>query len=65
MEKFGFPVPQGVPSELEEAISHWKNNDIKARQSLLLEHLNHIHPNNYERQIAFERIMESITRFNN
>jgi uncharacterized protein YacL (UPF0231 family) len=65
MEKFGFPVPQGVPSELEEAISHWKNDEIKARQSLLLEHLNHIHPNNYEQQNAFERIMESITRFNN
>jgi hypothetical protein len=24
MAKFGFPTPQGVPTELEEAMSHWK-----------------------------------------
>jgi hypothetical protein len=33
MEKYGFPIPQGVPTELEEAISHWRNVDIRARQS--------------------------------
>ena len=30
-KKFGFPPPQGVPTELEEAISHWRNDDIQAR----------------------------------
>jgi hypothetical protein len=64
MEKFGFPPPQGVPTELEEAISHWKNDDIQSRQSQLLENLTHTHPNNYEQQMAFDRIMESILSFN-
>ena len=31
MKKFSFPPPQGVPAELEEAISHWRNDDIQAR----------------------------------
>ncbi len=65
MEKYGFPPPQGVPTELEEAISYWRNDDIQARQSQLLEHLIHTHPNNYEHQMAFKRIMESIISFNN
>jgi hypothetical protein len=65
MEKYGFPTPQGVPTELEEVISHWRNDDIQARQSQLLEHLNHTHPNNQEQQMGFERIMESIINFDN
>jgi hypothetical protein len=64
MEKYGFPPPQGVLTELEEAISHWRNDDIQARQSQLLENLTHTHPNNYEQQMGFERIMESIISFN-
>jgi hypothetical protein len=65
MEKYGFPTLQGVPTELEEAISHWRNKDIQARQSQLLEHLNHTHPNNHEQQMGFESIMESIINFKN
>jgi hypothetical protein len=38
---------------------------IQARQSQLLEHLNHTHPNNHEQQMGFESIMESIINFNN
>ncbi len=34
MEKYGFPPSQGVLTELEEAISHWRNDDIQARQSI-------------------------------
>jgi hypothetical protein len=29
--KFGFPTPDGVPTELEEAISLWMSPDILAR----------------------------------
>ncbi len=65
MEKYGFPTPQGVPTELEEAISHWRNVDIRARQSQLLEHLNQTLPNNPEQQMGFDRIMESIMIFKN
>ncbi len=65
MENYGFPPPQGVPTELEEAISHWRNDNIQARQSELLEHLNHTHPNNLEQQMGFKNIMESIINFNN
>jgi hypothetical protein len=65
MEKYGFPTPQGVPTELEEAISHWRNVDVQARQSQLLEHLNHTLPNNHEQQMGFDSIMESIINFKN
>jgi hypothetical protein len=65
MAKFGFPTPQGVPTELEEAMSHWKNDDIKTRQGHLLENLNHTHPNNHRQQMGFDSIMESILNFNN
>ncbi len=65
MEKYGFPPPQGVLTELEEAISHWRNDDIQARQSQLLENLTHTHPYNYKQQMGFKRIMESIISFNN
>ncbi len=32
LEKIGFPTPDGVPTELEEAISLWMSPDILARQ---------------------------------
>jgi hypothetical protein len=32
LEKFGFPTPDGVPTELEEAISLWMSPDVLARQ---------------------------------
>ncbi len=65
IEKYGFPTPQGVPTELEEAISHWRNVDIQARQSQLLEHLNQTIPNNRKQQMGFDSIMESIMIFKN
>jgi hypothetical protein len=63
MSKYGFPVPQGIPSELEEAIIYWKDDRILERQHQLLEHLNRTYPNNHEQQMAFDSIMESILRF--
>ncbi len=64
MAKIGFPTPQGVPTELEEAMSHWKNDDIKTRQGHLLENFNYTHPNNHRQQMGFDSIMESILNFN-
>jgi hypothetical protein len=57
LEKFGFPTPDGVLTELEEAISLWMSPDVLARQSQLLDSLNETHPNNYEQQQAYESIM--------
>ena len=65
LEKYGFPKPNRVPTELEEEITVWMNDDAKARQKVLLEHLNEMFPNNIEQQLAFERIMTSIVSFNN
>ena len=58
MEKYGFPTPQGVPTELEVAITHWNNEEIQERQNQLLQHLNHTSPNNHEQQIRFYSIMD-------
>jgi hypothetical protein len=63
LEKFGFPTPDGVPTELDETISLWMSPDVLARQGQLLDSLNKIHPNNYEQQQAYESIMESIVNF--
>jgi hypothetical protein len=63
LENFGFPTPDGVPTELEEAISLWMSPDVLARQGQLLDSLNKTHPNNYEQQQAYKRIMESIVNF--
>jgi hypothetical protein len=52
LEKFGFPTPDGVPTELEEAISLWMSPNVLARQGQLLDSLNKTHPNNYEQQQA-------------
>jgi hypothetical protein len=35
LEKIGFPTPDRVPTELEEAISLWTSPDILARQGQL------------------------------
>jgi len=58
LEKFGFPTPNNVPTELEEAISLWMQPDVLARQGQLLDH-----PNNDEQQRAFNSIMNSIKDF--
>ncbi len=63
LEKNGFPTPDGVPTELEEAISLWMSPDILARQGQLLDSLNKTHPNNYKQQQAYKNIMESIVNF--
>jgi hypothetical protein len=63
MEKYGFPTPQGVPTELEEAIIHWKNEQMQERQNQLLDYLNQTYPNNHEQQIGYDAIMESIINF--
>jgi hypothetical protein len=52
LEKFGFSTPDGVPTELEEAISLWMSPDVLARQGQLLDSLNKAHPNNYKQQQA-------------
>jgi hypothetical protein len=63
LEKIGFPTPDGVPTELEEAISLWMSPDVLARQGQLLDSLNNTHPNNDKQQQAFKSIMESIVNF--
>ena len=65
LEKFGFPKPNGVPTEVEEEIRLWMNDDAQTRQGLLLEHLNQTFPNNNEQQVAFDSIMTSILSFKN
>jgi hypothetical protein len=57
---FCFPAPDRVPTELEEALLHWKTDDAKEQQGLLLQSLNVTVPNNTEQQLAFDTIMESI-----
>jgi hypothetical protein len=56
----GFPAPDRVPTELEEALLHWNTDDAKEGQGLLLQSLNVTVPNNPEQQLAFDTIMESI-----
>jgi hypothetical protein len=63
LEKNGFPTPDRVPTELEEAISLWMSPDILAKQGQLLDSLNETHPNNYKQQQAYESIMKSIVNF--
>ncbi len=63
METFGFLTPNGVPTELEEAISLWMKSDVLARQGQLLDGVNATHPNNDEQQMAFKSIMGSIIKF--
>ncbi len=63
LENFGFPTPDRIPTELEEAISLWMSPDVLARQGQLLDSLNKTHPNNYEQQQAYKSIMDSIVNF--
>jgi hypothetical protein len=63
LEKFGFPTPDGVRTELEEAISLWISPDVLARLGQLLDSLNKTHPNNYKQQQAYKSIMELIVNF--
>ncbi len=63
MEKIGFPTPDNVLTELEEAISLSMQPDVIARQGQLLDGLIATHPNNDEQQMAFDSIMNSIIDF--
>jgi hypothetical protein len=46
LKKIGFPAPDRVPTELEEALLHWNTDNAKERQGLLLQSLNVTVPNN-------------------
>ncbi len=63
LEKNGFPIPDELPTELEEAMSLWMSHNVLARQGQLLDSLHNTHPNNYEQQQAYKSIMESIVNF--
>ena len=63
LEKFGFPTPNNVPTELEDAITLWLNPDVLTRQGQLLDSLIITHPNNVEQQMAFDSIMDTIMDF--
>jgi len=63
LRKYGFPVPDGVPTELEEAMSIWLSPEVQTRQGQLLDSLNLTQPNNSEQQLAFDSIMNSILGF--
>ncbi len=65
MSKFIFPTPRRVPTEVEEAILQWCNEDEMERQGELLASLNLSCPNNAEQQNAYNNIMNSIDEFRN
>ncbi len=63
LSKFGFPTPRRVPTEVEEAISKWCNEDEMEQQGGQSASLNLSHPNNAEQQDAYNNIMNSIDEF--
>ncbi len=65
LSKFGFPTPRRVPTEVEEAILKWCNEDEIERQGELLASLNLSCPNNAEQQNAYNNITNSIDEFRN
>ncbi len=65
LSKFEFPTPRRVPTEVEEAILKWCNEDELERQEELLANLNLSCPNNAEQQNAYNNIMNSIDEFRN
>jgi hypothetical protein len=65
LSKFGFPTPRRVPTEVEEAILKWCNEDEMERQGELLASLNLSCPNNAEQRNAYKSIMNSIDEFRN
>jgi hypothetical protein len=65
LSKFGLPKPDGVPTELEEAMSTWLYPDKIERQVRLLESLNLNQPNNEEQQNGYNKIIKSIGEFAN
>ena len=65
LEKYGFPKPNSLPTELQCEVLQWQNEEEMERQRVLLASLNSTCPNNSEQQRAFESIMNSIHDFTN
>jgi hypothetical protein len=65
LSKFGFPTPRRVPTEVEEAILKWCNEDEMEKQEELVGSLNLSCPNNAEQQNGDNNIMNSIDEFRN
>ncbi len=65
MSKFGFPTLIRVPTEVDETILIWCNEDEMKRQGELLASLNLSCPNNAEQQNAYNNIMNSIDEYRN
>ena len=65
LSKFEFPTPRRVPTEVDEAILKWCNEDEMERQGELLGSLNLSCPNNAEQQNAYNNIMNSNDEFRN
>jgi hypothetical protein len=65
LSKFRLPTPRRVPTEVEEAILKWCNEDEMERQGELLASLNLSCPNNPKQQNAYNNIMNSIDEFRN
>jgi hypothetical protein len=63
LERYRFPKPGKVPTELQEAIGTWKNELAYTQQLTLLEQLNCAYPNNEEQAAVFDKIMDSILKF--
>lgn len=63
LEKFGFPKPESVPTELELEQIQWINEQRQNEQKQLLQHMNENEPNNEEQQSAFDAIMDSVMQF--
>ena len=55
LSKFGFPTPRRVPTEVEEAILKWCNEDEMKRHGDLLASLNLSCPNNAEQQKCIQQ----------
>ena len=64
LEKFGFPKPEKVPTELELQQVQWINEERQNEQKQLLFRMNQDEPNNIEQQQTFDAIMQSVLRFN-
>ncbi len=65
LSKFGLSTPIRVPTEVEEAILKWCNEDEMERQGELLASQNLSCPNNVEQQNEYNNIMNSIDEFRN
>ena len=63
LEEFGFPMPDNMPTELQEEQTKWLTAEKQNEQQRILQQLNESQPNNTEQQATFDRIMESVEEF--